>query len=47
VDTEWENRSLRRKKSTAKVPDPAADAALMVQLSDVTIYIFAGTVLGR
>jgi hypothetical protein len=31
----------------AKAQDLALDAVLTGQLSDVTIYIYAGTVLGR
>jgi len=31
----------------AKEPDRVADAGLMDLLSDVTIYIYAGNVLGK
>ena len=43
----WENSKLRKCGNTAKVQDPALDAARMDQLFDGTIYIYVGTVSGK
>jgi len=43
----WLNRKLKKRGNMVKEPDLALDAVLTDPLSDVTIYIYAGTVLGR
>ena len=43
----WENSRSRKNENMVKAPGLALDVVLMDQLSDVTIYIYAGTVLGR
>ena len=43
----WENSRLRKNGNMVKVQGLALDVVLTGQLSDVTIYIYAGTVLGR
>jgi hypothetical protein len=43
----WANSKLRKNENTAKARGPVKDAALMGLSFDVTIYIYAGTVLGR
>ena len=43
----WENSRSRKNENMVKAQDLALDVVLMDQLSDVTIYIYAGTVLGR
>jgi hypothetical protein len=47
VQNEWENRSPKKKENTEREQDRAADAGLMDQLFDVTIYIYVGSVLER
>jgi len=43
----WENSRSRKNENMVKAQDLALDVVLMDQLSDVTIYIYVGTVLGR
>jgi hypothetical protein len=43
----WENSKSKKNENTAKVHVHVKDAVHMVQLFDVTIYIYAGTVLER
>ena len=43
----WENSRSRKNENMVKAQDLALDVVLMDQLSDVTIYIYAGSVLGR
>jgi len=43
----WENSRSRKNENMVKAQGLALDVVLMDQLSDVTIYIYVGTVLGR
>jgi hypothetical protein len=47
VESEWGNRKLRKKGNTEKVRGHAVDVGLTARSSDVTIYTYVGTVLGR
>jgi len=43
----WENSKLRKNGNMVKAQGLVLDVVLMGQLSDVTTYIYVGTVLGR
>jgi hypothetical protein len=46
-DCIWGNKNLGKKENTARELDLVADAGPMGLLSGVTIYIYAGNVLGK
>lgn len=43
----WAKKNLEKKGNMAKEQDSALDVGLTGLLSDVTIYIYVGDVLGR
>jgi hypothetical protein len=43
----WANSKLKKIENSARAQDRAKDVARTVRLFDATIYIYAGTVLGK